>query len=123
MTDLRYSLRQWLRQPGLTAVALLTLALGIGANTAMFSLVNGVLLKPLPFRDADRIVMLWERTAETERRRVSLANFLDWQRDTTVFESMGCSPAWEGEGSREFNVVGSDGTETVRCSCYGGRWG
>ncbi len=111
MNDLKFACRQLLKNPGFTAVAVLTLALGIGANTAMFSIVNGVLLRPLPLTEPDRIVMIWESSPETERRRVSPANFLDWQKQGTLFESMGCSPAWLG--SREFNVVGPDSTERV----------
>jgi putative ABC transport system permease protein len=111
MNDLKFACRQLLKNPGFTAVAVLTLALGIGANTAMFSIVNGVLLRPLPFKEPDRIVMIWESSQETERRRVSPANFLDWQKESTVFEAMSCSPAWAG--SREFNFVGADGTERV----------
>ena len=111
MNDLRFAFRQLLKNPGFTAVAVLTLALGIGANTAMFSIVNGVMLRPLPFKDADRIVMIWESSPDAERKRVSPANFLDWQKQATRFASMGGSPAWAG--SREFNVVGPDGTERV----------
>jgi putative ABC transport system permease protein len=111
MNDLKFAFRQLLKNPGFTAVAVLTLALGIGANTAMFSIVNGVLLRPLPFKEPDRIVMIWESNPESERRRVSPANFLDWQKENTVFESISCSPAWAG--SREFNFVGREGTERV----------
>ena len=64
MNDLKFAFRQLLKNPGFTAVTVLTLALGIGANTAMFSLVNGVLLKPLPYPDSDRLVSLSENQRE-----------------------------------------------------------
>jgi len=62
LKDLRYGIRSLLKRPGLTAVALVTLALGIGVNTAIFSAVDSVLLRPLPFKDADRVVAIWEHT-------------------------------------------------------------
>src|SRR5262245_35341441 len=61
--DVRYAVRTWLRRPGVAVVALATLAIGVGANTAIFSLVNAVLLRPLPFPNADRVVAIWGRTA------------------------------------------------------------
>jgi putative ABC transport system permease protein len=72
------------RSPGYTSVAILTLAISIGANTAIFSFVDGVLLKPLPYRDADRIVRVMEKPPQGERNGISTLNFLDWQRDNTA---------------------------------------
>ena len=79
--DLRYSLRLLLRKPGFTAMIVLTLALGIGANTAIFSVVNGVLLRPLPYLDPHRIMTLWQTNAKrgVMREQVSPANFMDWR--------------------------------------------
>jgi putative ABC transport system permease protein len=76
------------RRKGFTAVALLTLALGIGANTAIYSFVDGILLKPLPYNDADRIVRVLEKPPGGGRNGFSTLNFLDWQRDNTVFDFM-----------------------------------
>src|SRR5215469_12658108 len=86
--DLRYALRQLRKNPGFTAVAALTLALGIGANTAIFSVVNAVLLNPLPFQNANRIVSLFEATPNFPQGSISYPNFLDWQRDNRAFEAM-----------------------------------
>jgi putative ABC transport system permease protein len=78
-----------LRQsPGFTAVAVLTLAIGIGANTAIFSFVDAMLLRPLPYPDADRIVRVMEKPPRGQRNGISTLNFLDWQKDNTVFDFM-----------------------------------
>jgi putative ABC transport system permease protein len=86
--DLRYGWRTLANSPGFAAVAILTLALGIGANTAIFSFVDGVLLKPLPYKDADRIVRVLEKPPRGERNGISTLNFLDWQKDNAVFDFM-----------------------------------
>jgi predicted permease len=86
--DIRYALRQLRRSPGFAAVTVITLALGIGANTAIFSVVNEVLLNPLPFHDAGRIVSMFEATRNFPKGSISYPNFLDWQRDNRSFAAM-----------------------------------
>jgi len=88
LQDVRYACRSLVRNPGFAAVALLTLALGIGANTAIFSFVDGVLLRPLPYPNADRIVRVLEKPPRGERNGISTLNFLDWSKDNEVFDFM-----------------------------------
>ena len=88
LRDIRHSVRTLLQSPGFTSVAVLTLAIGIGANTAIFSFVDAMLLRPLPYPDADRIVRVMEKPPRGERNGISTLNFLDWQRDNTVFDFM-----------------------------------
>ncbi len=88
MQDLRYGVRTLRNSPSFTIVSLLTLALGIGANTAIFSFVDGVLLKPLPYPDADRIVRVLEKPPLGDRNGISTLNYLDWKDQNTVFQYM-----------------------------------
>jgi putative ABC transport system permease protein len=121
MQTLQYAFRMLVKNPVVTLVAVITLALGIGANTAIFSVVNGVLLRPLPYKDADRLVALWENVPEHGRWRAAPANFFDWKKQNTVFEDMSVYGAstmtltGQGEpeqlqgarvGSGYFNVIG-----------------
>jgi putative ABC transport system permease protein len=107
--DFRYALRQIGKSPGFAAVAVLTLALGIGANTAIFSLVNAVLLRPLPYKDADQLVMVWEQNPHRGwfHNIVSGENFLDWQKQNRVFAGMA---AFE---SNSFNLIGDNHPEEI----------
>jgi predicted permease len=107
--DLRYGIRQLRKSPGFTAVALLTLALGIGANTAIFSVVNAILLRPLPYPDPARLVMVWEQNPHRGwfENIVSSANFLDWRQQNHVFAGMA---AFE---SVPFNLTGYNRPEEV----------
>jgi predicted permease len=88
LPDLRFSLRTLRRNLGFTSVAVLTIALGVGANTAMFSVVQGVLLAPLPFPQADRLTFLWQNRAGVPQLEASYPNFQDWERTSRSFVSM-----------------------------------
>jgi len=94
--DVRYGLRILRKVPGFTAVAILTLALGIGANTAIFSVVQGVVLAPLPYREPDRLVMVLESNERFPEDAISYPNFLDWQRTARSFEQMAAVTLHEG---------------------------
>jgi putative ABC transport system permease protein len=87
--DIRYGIRSLLKNPGLSAVAVLALMLGIGANTAIFTVVNGVLLNPLPYDHSDRLVFVSERSPQMEELAVSLPNFVDWREQNMSFEHIG----------------------------------
>jgi predicted permease len=88
LKDLRYGFRGLIKHPGFTAIVIVTLALGIGASTAIFSVVNSVVLRPLPYRDADRIVAIQELSPAGKRIQVTAANFFDWRQQSTVFEHL-----------------------------------
>jgi hypothetical protein len=87
--DLRYGLRMLAKNPGVTGVAVLALATGIAVNTAIFSVLEGVLLAPLPYSQPDRLVMVWEWNLHLKQvREPSYPNFLDWQRDARSFQEI-----------------------------------
>jgi putative ABC transport system permease protein len=88
LSDLHHGLRVLLASPRVTLVAVLSLALGIGATTAIFTVVNAVILRPLPYPDPNRLVMVWETAPDNNRRWVAPANFLDWRRDATSFAQL-----------------------------------
>jgi putative ABC transport system permease protein len=89
--DLRYGTRMLAKSPGFTVVAAVALALGIGANTAIFSVVNAVLLTPLQYRDADKLVIVWEKGLKNNQNVVNPANFMDWNEQNSVFTDMAAS--------------------------------
>ena len=111
--DLRYGARMLRKKPGFTIIATLTLALGIGANTAIFTVINSVLLSPLPYDEPDRLVMLWESNPRrnVEREPVTPPNLAEWREQSRSFENIGY---WSGNG--EFNLVTGDGIEKARCA-------
>ena len=107
--DIRFGIRLLTRKPGFTIVAVLALALGIGANTAIFSVVNTVLLKPLPFKDPDHLVMVWEErtTLGYPKDTPAPANFVDWRNENQVFEDMAAI------AGQTFNLTGAGEPEKV----------
>jgi predicted permease len=106
--DLRYGWRMLAKNPGFTAVALLALALGIGANTAIFSVVNGVLLRPLPYADPGRLMTVYETSREFRQMSVAYPNFLDWRRGNHSFTDIA---AFRGD---DFNFTGFGQPERLR---------
>jgi predicted permease len=105
--DLAYALRGIRRSPGFAAVSIATLALGIGANTAVFSMVDGAVLHPIPFPDADRLVAIYGTSKKATKNAISYQNFLDWQRQTHTFDELA---AWRTE---TFTLSGSGRAEQL----------
>jgi len=93
LRDARFAVRLLRRSPGFTAVSTLTLALGIGATTAIFSVVYGLFFAPLPYREADRLVMVWSQQDSGDHRRVTPSDFVEWKRQATAFSDLN---AWGG---------------------------
>jgi hypothetical protein len=105
--DVRYGLRVLLKNPGFTAIAILTLALGIGANTALFSVVNAVLLNPLPFANPAELVAVYTKSPNFQESSIAYPNFLDWQKDNHSFAPL-CAFR-----SDDFNMTGAGEPERV----------
>ena len=108
LQDLRYAFRTFTKSPGFALVAIATLALGIGANTAIFSVVDAVLLRPLPFPDPDRLVLLWEKTAELPQMMVAYPDYLDWREQSRTFDGLAVYNRYRG-----LNLTGSGEPERV----------
>ena len=108
LKDLRYGLRVLLKSPGFTVVAVLTLAIGIGANAAMFSLVNGVLLRGLPFPEPDRLVIVYSASPQFPHMSSSYLNYLDWAARSKSFSAMS---AFRNDS---FNLTGQGQPERVK---------
>ena len=110
LTDIHYALRGSVKSPGFTFVAVLTLALGIGANTAIFSVVRAVLLTPLPFDQPERLVQIWETRPARGWERVGVSpNFWDYREQNHTFEDLGAMG-----GQRDLNLTGLGFPERVR---------
>ena len=115
LNDLRLGLRLFLRRPGIAVAAVLSLALGIGTNTAIFSVLHAVVLNPLQYKDPERLVIVWETSSENPTRWVAPANFVDWRRESRSFASLAAfdefSPTLLGRGEPErLRAVGASGT-------------
>ncbi|MGB8340323.1 MAG: ABC transporter permease [Chthoniobacterales bacterium] len=112
MTDLRFAIRQLIKSPGFAAIAIIALALGIGANTAMFSVVNAILLRPLPFPQSDRLTMIWQTNPEVAKMGFPLAptsvpDFQDWRAQAKSFEAISTIDGWTT------NLTGSEEPERL----------
>ncbi len=110
LSDIRYAIRGILKRPGFTAIAVITLALGIGANSAIFSTVHALLINPLPFPEQDRVVAIWDKNPShgVERNEVAMANYLDWKAQNQSFEHLALERWWST------NLTAGDTPERVQ---------
>src|SRR5215216_4449674 len=111
LQDLRYGLRMWIKNPVFTAVAIFTLALGIGANSAIFSVINAILFRQLPYENSEQLVLLWgnDPKAQLASRElpVSVGNFLSWREQSQAFSQLAAFRAWP------FIVTGGNNPERI----------
>src|SRR5215204_3735891 len=110
LRDLKFSTRSLLKRPTITIIAIVTLAIGIGSNSAIFSAVNALLINPLPLANVDRVIAIWESRSGhgVGRNEGSMANFLDWQSQNQTFEQMALYRGWST------NLTGSDSPERIQ---------
>src|SRR4029453_7357634 len=108
--DIRFGMRNLLKRPGLTAIAIITLALGVGANSAIFSVVNAIVLRPLPYKDSDRLVALWGNLHRTglEEIEISAPEYTDFKQQSKAFDQIA---AFTAQG---FNLTGVNDPERLR---------
>jgi hypothetical protein len=107
--DIRYAIRSSIRYPAFTLIAVVTLALGIGANTAIFSVVNALLLRSLPFTEPDKLMQVWEVSIKQDKRRdVSYPNFADWRDQNQSFQQIAAY------SDRTFNLTGDVEPERIQ---------
>src|ERR1017187_10253457 len=111
LQDIRYGIRTLAKTPGVPAIAILTLALGIGANSALFSVVNGVLLNPLPYSEPERLISVYANTSDFGHSSVTYLNFVDWQKNNRSFSWLAARRSDDliltgvGEGERVRGVM------------------
>lgn len=110
LNDIRYAIRNLIKRPGFTLIAVLTLAIGIGANTAIFSAIHALLLKPLPFPELDRVVAIWDKMPSrgVVHNEVTMANYLDWRAQNQSFEQLALYRWWSA------NLTGVDPPERLQ---------
>ena len=107
LTDMQFGMRMLMKSPGFAVMAILTLAIGIGANTAIFTVLNSVLLRPLPFHDPDRLMLMSERSPQFDSMSVAYQNYQDWKRQSTTFEKMALFR------QKSYTLTGNRGPEQI----------